>query len=65
MRRKLAKHVKGVREKKTSRDKKRTFHKCHPPLQSLLLSSYVLLSFLLHDLEEMKNTIEEEEEQLT
>ena len=44
------------------RDKERIFQECHPPLQALLLSSYVLLSSLLHDLQEMKNTKEEEEE---
>ena len=38
---------------------------CYPPLQALLHSSYVLLSSLLQDLQEMKNTKEEEEEQLT
>ena len=31
MRKKLAKHVKGVREKKTSRDKERTFYRVSPP----------------------------------
>ena len=39
--------------------------KCHPPLQALLLSSYILLSSLLHDLQEIENTKEKEEEELT
>ena len=38
---------------------------CHLPLQALFLSSHVLLSFLLQDLQEIKNTKEEEEEELT
>jgi len=32
MRKKLAKHVKGVREKKTRRDKERTFHRLSPSI---------------------------------
>ena len=63
--RKLAKHVKGVRKKKTRRDKERTFHRLSSSIQALLLSSHVLHSFLLYDLQEMKNTKEKEEEQLT
>ena len=62
MRRKLAKHVKGFREKKTSRDMREPFIEYHPLLQALLLSSYVLLSSLLYDLQEMKNIKEKEEE---
>jgi len=33
---KLAKHVKGVREKKISRDKERTFHRVSPSITSTL-----------------------------
>ena len=36
MRIKLAKYVKGVREKKTSRDKKRTFHRVSPSITGTL-----------------------------
>ena len=42
--------------------KREPFIDCHLPLQEPLLSSYVLLSFLLHDIKEMENTKEEEEE---
>jgi len=45
--------------------KRESFIEFHPPLQALLLSSYILLSSLLHDLQEMKKIKEEEEEQLT
>ena len=38
------------------------FIDCHLPLQALFLSTNVLLTFLLQDLQEMKNTKEEEEE---
>ena len=65
MREKLAKHVKGVREKKTKRGKERIFYNCHLLLQALLLFNHVPLSLLLQDLQEMENTKEEEEEQLT
>ena len=34
--RKLAKHVKGVRDKKTRRDKERTFHRLSPFITSTL-----------------------------
>ena len=34
--RKLAKHVKGVREKKTMRDKEGTFHRVSPSITSTL-----------------------------
>ena len=34
---KLAKHVKGVREKKISRDKERTFHRVSPSIASTLI----------------------------
>ena len=45
MRRKLAKHVKGVREKKTSRDKGRTFHRVSPSITSTLaFHSFTTLS---------------------
>jgi len=60
MRRKLAKHVKGVREKKTSRDKKRTFHRVSPFITSTL--AFILCT--TQDLQEMKNIKEEEEVQL-
>ena len=62
--RKLTKHVKEDKEKK-KRGKERTFHRLSPLLQELLLSNHVSLSFLLQDLQEMKNTKEEEEKQLT
>jgi len=64
MRRKLAKHVKEVREKKKVEIKREPFIECHPLLQALSLSCYVLLFSLLQDLKEMKNT-KEKEEQLT
>ena len=64
MRKKLAKHVKGVKRRKEVEIKREPFIECHSSLQILLLSSYVLLSSLLQDLQEMKN-IKEEEEQLT
>ena len=45
MRRKLAKHVKGVREKKTSRDKERTFHRLSPSIaRTLAFHSCITLS---------------------
>jgi len=44
MRRKLTKHVKGVREKKTSRDKERTFHRVSPSITSTL--SFILYTTL-------------------
>ena len=58
----MAKYVKGVREKKTKRE---PFIACHFLLQELLLSNHVSLSLILQDLQEMKNTMEEEEEELT
>ena len=36
MRKKLAKHVKGVREKKTKRGKERNFHSLSPSITSTL-----------------------------
>jgi len=36
MRKNLAKHVKGVREKKTSRDKERIFYRVSPSITSIL-----------------------------
>ena len=36
MREKLAKHIKGVREKKTKRGKQRTFHRLSPSITSTL-----------------------------
>jgi len=44
MRRKLAKHEKEVREKKTSRDKERTFHRMSPSIISTL--SFILCTTL-------------------
>jgi len=63
--RKLTKHVKGVRKKKTSRDKERTFHRVSPSITSTLAFILCTISSLLQDLQEMKNTKEEKEEQLT
>ena len=54
--RKLAKHVKKAREKKTDRDKERAFRRVLPLLQVLLLSNHVPVSLLLQDLKEMKST---------
>ena len=40
---------------------KEPFIECHLPLQALLLSTHVALSFLLQDLQAMKNIKGEEE----
>ena len=54
--RKLAKHVKGVREKKTKPGKERTFHRLSPSItRTLIFQPYTTL-LLLKDLQEMKNT---------
>ena len=55
---------KELERRKQGEIKREPFIKCHPPLQALLHSSYVLSS-LLQELKEMENTKEEEEEQLT
>ena len=45
MREKLAKHVKGVREKKIKRGKKRTFHRLSPFItRTLTFQPYTTLS---------------------
>ena len=54
-----------LERRKQGEIKREPFIECRPSLQALLLSSYVLFSFLLQDLQEMKNTKEKEEEQLT
>ena len=54
--RKLTKYVKGVREKKIREIKREPFIDCHLPLQALLFFTHVPLSFLLQDVQEMKNT---------
>ena len=64
--RKLAKHVKGVREKKIKRGKERIFYRLSLSIKSTLtFQPCTTLSLLLQDLQEMKNTKEKEEEQLT
>jgi len=65
MREKLATRVKRVREKKTKKGKESIFIDCHLLLQGLLHSKHVPLSLLLQDLQEMKNKMEEDEEELT
>ena len=64
MRRKLAKHVKGVREK-TNRDKKKTFHRMSPSIISTLAFILYTTLFPITRSIRKKNTKEEEEEQLT
>ena len=65
MREKLATHVKEIGEKKTLRGKESTFHRLSPSITSTLASQHVPLSLsLIQDLQEMKNTREEEEEKL-
>ena len=63
--RKLAKHVKGVREKNTSRDKERTFHRVSPSITSTLAFILCTTLFPIQDLQEMENMKEEEIKQLT
>ena len=61
--RKLATHVKGVREKKTKRDKERTFHSLSPSM-SITLTFYpcTTLSPITRSKRNEKYKEEEEEE---
>ena len=59
--RKLAKHVKRVREKKTKRGKERTFHKLSPSITSTLAFQACTTLSLLQDLQNGKYNVEEEE----
>ena len=62
---KLAKHVKRVREKKIKRDKERTIHKLSPFITSTLAFYPCTTLSPITRSTEMKNTKEKEEEQLT
>jgi len=64
MREKIAKHVKGVREKKTSRDKERTFHRVSPSITSTLTFILCTTLFPVTRPTRNRNTKEEEEEEL-
>ena len=46
MRKKIAKHVKGVREKKTSTDKERSFHRVSPSITRTLV--FIFCTTLFH-----------------
>ena len=61
MREELATHIKGVRKQREA--KRARFIACHLLLQALLHSKHVSLSLLLQDLQEIKDTNEEEEEE--
>ena len=63
MRRKLAKHVKRVREKKINRGKERTFHRLSPSIiRTLAFQPYTTLSPITRSKRNEKYKEEEEEE---
>ena len=62
--RKLVKHVKGVREKKTKRGKERTFHKLSPSITSTLAFQPCTTLFPITISIRNRKYKEEEEEQL-
>ena len=65
MREKLAKHVKGVREKKTKRGKERIFHKLSPSITSTLTFQPCTTLFPITRSTRNEKYREEEEEELT
>ena len=62
--RKLAKHVKGIREKKIKKGKERTFHRLSPSITRILaFQPYTTLSPITRSTRNEKYKEEEEEEE--